>query len=487
MFTRTIKSYWKSLNRKDLRRMEKNPLTPRQIVDRLDQYIVGQQNAKKAVAVALRNRYRRSLLDEKLKDEVVPKNILMMGPTGVGKTEIARRIAKLSGAPFIKIEATKFTEVGYVGRDVESMVRDLVETSVRLIKEEKMNEVKEQAEENANKRIVRLLVPGKKKQSGVKNPFEMFFGGSQPNGEDEAESQEEANIEEKRKRMAHQLALGELEDYYVTVEVEEQQPSMFDMLQGSGMEQMGMNMQDALSGLMPKKKKRRKMTVREARKVLTNEEASKLIDMDEVSQEAVQRAEESGIIFIDEIDKIAKNGGASSSADVSREGVQRDILPIVEGSTVVTKYGSVKTDHVLFIAAGAFHMAKPSDLIPELQGRFPIRVELSKLTVDDFVRILVEPDNALLKQYQALLQTEGISLEFSDEAIHKIAEVAYHVNQDTDNIGARRLHTILERLLEDLSFEAPDVTMEKITITPQYVEEKLGTIAKNKDLSQFIL
>ncbi|KIL29757.1 HslU--HslV peptidase ATPase subunit [Bacillus subtilis] len=467
--------------------MEKKTLTPRQIVDRLDQYIVGQQNAKKAVAVALRNRYRRSLLDEKLKDEVVPKNILMMGPTGVGKTEIARRIAKLSGAPFIKIEATKFTEVGYVGRDVESMVRDLVETSVRLIKEEKMDEVKEQAEENANKRIVRLLVPGKKKQSGVKNPFEMFFGGSQPIGEDEAESQEEANIEEKRKRMAHQLALGELEDYYVTVEVEEQQPSMFDMLQGSGMEQMGMNMQDALSGLMPKKKKRRKMTVREARKVLTNEEASKLIDMDEVGQEAVQRAEESGIIFIDEIDKIAKNGGASSSADVSREGVQRDILPIVEGSTVVTKYGSVKTDHVLFIAAGAFHMAKPSDLIPELQGRFPIRVELNKLTVDDFVRILVEPDNALLKQYQALLQTEGISLEFSDEAIHKIAEVAYHVNQDTDNIGARRLHTILERLLEDLSFEAPDVTMEKITITPQYVEEKLGTIAKNKDLSQFIL
>ncbi|MEC1626448.1 MULTISPECIES: HslU--HslV peptidase ATPase subunit [Bacillus] len=470
-----------------MRRMEKTPLTPRQIVDRLDQYIVGQQDAKKAVAVALRNRYRRSLLDEKLKDEVVPKNILMMGPTGVGKTEIARRIAKLSGAPFIKIEATKFTEVGYVGRDVESMVRDLVETSVRLIKEEKINEVKEQAEENANKRIVRLLVPGKKKQSGVKNPFEMFFGGSQPNGEDETESQEEANIEEKRKRMAHQLALGELEDHYVTVEVEEQQPSMFDMLQGSGMEQMGMNMQDALSGLMPKKKKRRKMTVREARKVLTNEEASKLIDMDEVSQEAVHRAEESGIIFIDEIDKIAKNGGASSSADVSREGVQRDILPIVEGSTVVTKYGSVKTDHVLFIAAGAFHMAKPSDLIPELQGRFPIRVELSKLTVDDFVRILVEPDNALLKQYQALLQTEGISLEFSDEAIHKIAEVAYHVNQETDNIGARRLHTILERLLEDLSFEAPDVTMEKITITPQYVEEKLGTIAKNKDLSQFIL
>ncbi|WP_338816740.1 HslU--HslV peptidase ATPase subunit [Bacillus velezensis] len=467
--------------------MENKPLTPRQIVDRLNQYIVGQQDAKKAVAVALRNRYRRSLLDEKLRDEIVPKNILMMGPTGVGKTEIARRIAKLTGAPFIKIEATKFTEVGYVGRDVESMVRDLVETSVRLIKEEKISEVKEQAEENANKRIVRLLVPGKKKQAGVKNPFEMLFGGNQAANDDEADQQEEASLEEKRKRMAHQLALGELEDHYVSVEVEEQQPSMFDMLQGSGMEQMGMNMQDALSNLVPKKKKRRKMTVREARKVLTNEEAGKLIDMDEVGQEAVLRAEEGGIIFIDEIDKIAKNGGASSSADVSREGVQRDILPIVEGSTVVTKYGSVKTDHVLFIAAGAFHMAKPSDLIPELQGRFPIRVELSKLTVDDFVKILVEPDNALLKQYQALLQTEGISLEFSDEAIRKIAEVAYHVNQDTDNIGARRLHTILERLLEDLSFEAPDVTMEKVAITPQYVEEKLGTIANNKDLSQFIL
>lgn len=467
--------------------MEKKPLTPRQIVERLDQYIVGQLNAKKAVAVALRNRYRRSLLDEKLREEIVPKNILMMGPTGVGKTEIARRIAKLVGAPFVKIEATKFTEVGYVGRDVESIVRDLVETSVRLVKEEKMNEVKGIAEENANKRLVRLLVPGRKKQTGAKNPFEMLFGGNQDQETGEAEKQEDADIENNRKRIAHQLALGELEDHYVTVEVEEQQPSMFDMLQGSGMEQMGMNMQDALSSLMPKKKKRRKLTVREARKVLTNEEAAKLIDMDEAAQEAVQRAEQSGIIFIDEIDKIAKKSGASSSADVSREGVQRDILPIVEGSTVMTKYGAVKTDHVLFIAAGAFHMAKPSDLIPELQGRFPIRVELQKLSIDDFVKILTEPDNALLKQYKALLKTEGISLEFSDDAIRKIAEVAYHVNQDTDNIGARRLHTILERLLEELSFEAPDVTMEEVVITPQYVEEKLGSIAKNKDLSQFIL
>ncbi|OMI08303.1 HslU--HslV peptidase ATPase subunit [Bacillus swezeyi] len=467
--------------------MEKKPLTPKQIVERLDQYIIGQIEAKKAVAVALRNRYRRSLLDEKLREEIVPKNILMMGPTGVGKTEIARRIAKLVGAPFVKIEATKFTEVGYVGRDVESMVRDLVETSVRLVKEEKMNEVKGIAEENANKRLVRLLVPGRKKQSGAKNPFEMLFGGNQDQQNDDAEKQEEADIENNRKRIAHQLALGELEDHYVTVEVEEQQPSMFDMLQGSGMEQMGMNMQDALSSLMPKKKKPRKLTVREARKVLTNEEAAKLIDMDEAAQEAVLRAEQSGIIFIDEIDKIAKKSGASSSADVSREGVQRDILPIVEGSTVMTKYGAVKTDHMLFIAAGAFHMAKPSDLIPELQGRFPIRVELKKLSIEDFVKILIEPDNALLKQYKALLKTEGISLEFSDDAIRKIAEVAYHVNQDTDNIGARRLHTILERLLEELSFEAPDVMMEQVVITPQYVEEKLGSIAKNKDLSQFIL
>jgi ATP-dependent HslUV protease ATP-binding subunit HslU len=374
-------------------------LTPKEIVERLDQYIVGQKDAKKAVAVALRNRYRRSLLNEKLREEVVPKNILMIGPTGVGKTEIARRIAKLARAPFIKVEATKFTEVGYVGRDVESMVRDLVETSVRLVKEEKISDVKGLAEENANKRLVELLVPGKKKQSTAKNPLEMLFGGASNQVNEQEDSSEETTIQEKRRRIAHQLALGELEDHYVTIEVEEQQASMFDMLQGSGMEQMGMNMQDALGSFMPKKKKKRKLTVREARKVVINEEASKLIDIDEVTQEAVIRAEQSGIIFIDEIDKIAGKSKGGSSADVSREGVQRDILPIVEGSTVVTKYGSVKTDHVLFVAAGAFHIAKPSDLIPELQGRFPIRVELTKLSIDDFVKILVEPDNALLKQY----------------------------------------------------------------------------------------
>ena len=467
---------------------KKANLTPRQIVEKLDQYIVGQREAKRAVAVALRNRYRRSLLSDQLRDEVVPKNILMIGPTGVGKTEIARRMAKLVGAPFVKVEATKFTEVGYVGRDVESMVRDLVETSVRLVKEEKMASVKERAEENANRRLIELLVPSTKKQSNFKNPLEVFFGGNNNQVEqDPEENSEDLSLQEKRKIVAEKLANGELESEMITVEVEEQAASMFDMLQGSGMEQMGMNMQDALGSLMPKKSKKRKLKVSEARTVLTNEEAAKLIDMDEVTSDAVYGAEQNGIIFIDEIDKIASKQSGSSSADVSRGGVQRDILPIVEGSTVVTKYGSVKTDHVLFIAAGAFHMAKPSDLIPELQGRFPIRVELNKLTVDDFVRILHEPDNALLKQYVALLETEGIEIEFSDDAVRKIAEVAFEVNQNTDNIGARRLHTILERLLEDLSFEAPEITMEKITITPQYVEGKLGSIARNKDLSQFIL
>lgn len=459
-------------------------LTPRQIVDQLDQYIVGQHKAKKSVAVALRNRYRRMHLDESIKDEIVPKNILMIGPTGVGKTEIARRMAKLVGAPFVKVEATKFTEVGYVGRDVESMVRDLVEMSVRMVKEEKMEEVMSKAEVEANKKLVQLLVPQTKKQSSMRNPFEMIFS---PQSDDDDEKDQDTNdeIRNKRKRIEQQLALGELEDRFVTVEIEEQAPSMFDMLQGSGMEQMGMNMQDVFGQFMPKKKKKRKMPVSEARNVLKQQEAQKLVDMEEVAQEAIKRAEQSGIIFIDEIDKVA--GKQDNSANVSREGVQRDILPIVEGSTVVTKHGTVKTDHMLFIAAGAFHMAKPSDLIPELQGRFPIRVELEKLSVEDFKRILQEPSNALIKQYRALMKTEGINVVFNDDAVTRLAEIAYQVNQETDNIGARRLHTILEKLLEDLSFEAPDVNMETIEITPAYVDEKLSTIAKNKDLSQFIL
>ncbi|WP_431799396.1 HslU--HslV peptidase ATPase subunit [Halobacillus andaensis] len=461
-------------------------LTPKQIVERLDQYIIGQTDAKRSVAVALRNRYRRMQLTDDLKNEVVPKNILMMGPTGVGKTEVARRLANLVGAPFVKVEATKFTEVGYVGRDVESMVRDLVEMAVRMVKEEKMEAVKDRAEEQANKRLVKLLVPSRKKQGNtMKNPFEMLFQQGDQETYQSEQSDEDSDTESKRSRIKHQLELGELEDHMVTVEIEESQSSMFDMLRGSGMEQMGMNMQDAFSQFMPKKKKKRKLPVSKARKVLTQEEAQKLVDMDEVGQEAVEKTEQSGMIFIDEIDKVAAKG--ENQANVSREGVQRDILPIIEGSTIATKYGPVSTNHILFIAAGAFHMAKPSDLIPELQGRFPIRVELKKLTVEDFRSILVEPSNALLKQYTALLETEGIKVEFSDEAITRLAEIAYEVNQETDNIGARRLHTILEKLLEDLSFEAPDVTLETIEITPQYVESKLSTIVKNRDLSRFIL
>lgn len=463
----------------------KTAFTPREIVERLDQFIVGQEQAKKSVAIALRNRYRRSLLDDKIKDEVTPKNILMIGPTGVGKTEIARRLAKLVGAPFVKVEATKFTEVGYVGRDVESMVRDLVETSVRIVKVEKMAAVRAQAEEQANQRIIDLLIPSKKKQSTYKNPFEMLFGQQEAEQHAEPDASQENTREQQRRQLAHQLALGELEDRMVTIEVEEQSQSFMDMFQGAGMEQMGMNMQEMLGGMLPKKRKKRRLPISDARKVLTEEEAQKLIDMDEVTQEAVEKAEQLGIIFIDEIDKVVGKG--QQSADVSREGVQRDILPIVEGSTIVTKYGPVKTDHILFIGAGAFHIAKPSDLIPELQGRFPIRVELANLTVDDFVRIMVEPNNALIKQYSALLETEGIKIKFSDEAVRKIATIATEVNQETENIGARRLHTLLERLLEDLSFEAPDITLEEIVITPEYVDEKLVSIAKNRDLSQYIL
>ncbi|MED1784815.1 ATP-dependent protease ATPase subunit HslU [Brevibacillus fortis] len=459
-------------------------LTPRKIVEHLDKYIVGQAQAKKAIAVALRNRYRRSRLPEQMIEEVVPKNILMIGPTGVGKTEIARRIAKLTGAPFIKVEATKFTEVGYVGRDVESMVRDLVEASIRTVKQEKVESVKEKAEKLANEAIVNVLVPSRKQSNSFKNPLEMFFGGQQQQQQDTTD-QEEVSIQQQRRQVMWQLTNGQLEEQMIEIEVEDQSPSMFDMFQVPGTEQMGMQMQDMLGSLMPKRMKKRKLRIKDARKVLIQQEAQKLVDMDEVTQESIRRAEQHGIIFIDEIDKIAGKDGRGP--DVSREGVQRDILPIVEGSTVMTKYGPVKTDYVLFIAAGAFHMAKPSDLIPELQGRFPIRVELTSLRVEDFVRILTEPKNALLKQYVALLETEGVRIEFTPEAIQELARLAAEVNQSTDNIGARRLHTILEKLLEDLSFEAPEIHLEVVQITPDYVKQKLGTIVGNKDLSQYIL
>ncbi|MCZ8539527.1 HslU--HslV peptidase ATPase subunit [Psychrobacillus sp. FSL K6-2365] len=463
--------------------MKETNLTPKQITEHLNKYIVGQEAAKKAVAVALRNRYRRQLLDEEMKNEVIPKNILMIGPTGVGKTEIARRIAKLTKAPFIKVEATKFTEVGYVGRDVESMVRDLVEAAIRIVREEKMEEVKDQAIRLANDAIVKLLVPSLKKKNSNSNPFEALFGGK----EEDTTDVEDTDVRLKRSQIAEDLRDGKLEEEFITVEVVEQTPSLFDALQPGGMESMGMNMQDALSNLMPKKKKKRKMKVKDARKVLMQEEANKLIDKDELSQIAIEKTEQTGIIFIDEMDKIASKNGAGSSADVSREGVQRDILPIVEGSTVTTKYGAVKTDYILFIAAGAFHMAKPSDLIPELQGRFPIRVELEKLTKEDFVRILKEPRQSLIKQYEALLETEGVTITFSEESIERIGEIAYEVNQETDNIGARRLHTILEKILEELSFEASDISPAHIQITPAYIDQKLDKIVKNRDLSQFIL
>jgi ATP-dependent HslUV protease ATP-binding subunit HslU len=464
--------------------MNNRALTPRQIVAELDKYIVGQKPAKKSVAIALRNRYRRSLLNESIRDEIVPKNILMIGPTGVGKTEIARRLAKLVNAPFVKVEATKFTEVGYVGRDVESMVRDLVETAIRMVKTEKTEKLKDKAEQMANERIVALLVPSTASQKSQRNPLEMLFSGSnQANGEKEEADQ---GVIQRRQEMKEKLGKGELEDQVIEIEVEDASPSMLDMFAGQGNEQMGMNMQEMFGSFMPKRTKKRKLPVKEARQVLIQEEAQKLLDMDEVVQESIRRAEQSGIIFIDEIDKIASSG-RGGGPDVSREGVQRDILPIVEGSTIMTKYGPVKTDYVLFIAAGAFHIAKPSDLIPELQGRFPIRVELTNLTQEDFVLILTEPQNALTKQYTALLETEGIRVEFSEGSISELAKIAAEVNQNTDNIGARRLHTILEKLLEDLSFEAPDISLDHILITPEYVREKVAGIAQNRDLSQYIL
>ncbi|HEY3316515.1 MAG TPA: ATP-dependent protease ATPase subunit HslU [Bacillota bacterium] len=466
--------------------------TPRQIVKELDKYIVGQEKAKRSVAVALRNRYRRRRLPAgaPLKDEIVPKNILMIGPTGVGKTEIARRLARMVGAPFVKVEATKFTEVGYVGRDVDSMVRDLVETSIRMVRAERMATVEDRAMGLAEARLIEVLAPIPRREAASRNPFEALFGGltgqRETHEDDDDFRHEQVEAGRRRDEIRRRLGLKELEDDPVELEVEASTPSTVDILSGAGMEEMSINLQDLFGGMLPKKKRKRRVTVAEARKILAQEEAAKLIDMDEVQAEAVARAEQMGIIFIDELDKIAGRE-QGHGPDVSREGVQRDILPIVEGSTVVTKYGPVKTDHVLFIAAGAFHISKPSDLIPELQGRFPIRVELGSLSRNDFKRILTEPENALTKQYGALLSVEGIELVFTADAVDEIAGLAEKVNLQAENIGARRLHTVMERLLEDLSFEAPEVTESRVVIDRQYVLSKLADIVKDEDLSRYIL
>ncbi len=464
-------------------------LTPKEIVEKLDIHIIGQNDAKKAVAIALRNRYRRKQLPSEVSEEIYPKNIIMIGSTGVGKTEIARRLAMLVKAPFVKVEASKFTEVGYVGRDVDSMVRDLLETAIRMIKKEQMEEVEERAKRLAEERIANYLIPvPRKKSRTVINPLEFFLNSS--SGETEAKDADYENrkyeLEQQREIVRQKLARLELEEEMVEIEVEERNTSFMEVFSGAGVEEMGINFNDMLGNLIPKNKKRRKMKVAEARIILTNEEAQNLIDMDEVYREAIKRVEEDGIIFLDEIDKIAgKEGG--SGPDVSRGGVQRDILPIVEGSTVITKYGPVKTDHILFIAAGAFHISQPSDLIPELQGRFPIRVELESLNKEDLKRILTEPRNALTKQYTALISTENVSINFTDEAIDYIADVAWEVNNRAENIGARRLHTVMEKVLEDLLFDSPYMNGQKVIIDVEYVETRLKKIIADDDLSRYIL
>ncbi|NLJ41047.1 MAG: ATP-dependent protease ATPase subunit HslU [Clostridiales bacterium] len=461
-------------------------LTPKQIVEQLDRYIIGQNEAKKSVAVALRNRFRRSMIDESIREDITPKNIIMMGPTGVGKTEIARRLARLVEAPFVKVEATKFTEVGYVGRDVESMVRDLVEAAIRMIKNKEMDFIKDKAELAAEDRILDTLLPTKKRKTV--NALGMLLKGhdGDSDNEDDDENTTDQSMSNTREKLRARLRSGAMEDAVIEIEVEDSKHSGIGFLPGMGNEDMVIQIQDIFGSIMPRKTKKRKTSVREARRIFEQEESQRLLDMDEIIEKAIDASEQHGIIFIDEIDKIAGKE-LSGGPDVSREGVQRDILPIVEGTTVMTKYGPIKTDHILFIAAGAFHMSKVSDLIPELQGRFPIRVELESLTQDDFKQILTQPENALLKQQKELMRIEKIELDFSDEAISEIARISFILNQSSENIGARRLHTVMEKLMEDISFNAEDLSGRDILIDAEYVHKALKEVVQEENLHRFIL
>ncbi len=461
--------------------------TPREVVVELDKYVIGQQNAKRSVAIALRNRWRRQRVGDDLKEEIAPKNIIMIGPTGVGKTEIARRLSKLAQSPFLKIEASKFTEVGYVGRDVESMIRDLTELAVNMVRAEEMEKVMIRAREMAEERMLDLLLPPVKKGA----PSEEEKQNASETVAEPAPSEDSVLIDGRkssptREKLRQLLRAGKLDERMVELELTQRQQPIVEILANTGMEDFDFNLKEMFGSLLPKKTKRRRVKVSEGLELLTEEESQKLVDMDKVSALAIERVEQAGIIFLDEIDKIAGRE-TTSGPDVSREGVQRDLLPVVEGTTVNSRYGMVKTDHILFIAAGAFHVSKPSDLIPELQGRFPIRVELESLTREDFIRILTEPKNALIKQYRALLETEGIRLSFTDDAVAEIAEIASQVNQRMENIGARRLHTIMERLLDEISFEAPDRADKEVVIDAKYVREKLAEIIKDEDLSRYIL
>jgi ATP-dependent HslUV protease ATP-binding subunit HslU len=450
-------------------------LTPREIVAELDKHVVGQQEAKRAVAIALRNRMRRQKLSPELAEEIMPKNIIMIGPTGVGKTEIARRLAKLANSPFMKVEASKFTEVGYVGRDVESMIRDLVEVAIDMVREEKLEDVQDKAEMNAEERLLDALLPAMPSSTPSAN-----------DGVIEMPSTSGDSHQRTREKLRQQLREGKLDDRTVEIEVRETRMPAFEIISNQGVEEMDINLKDMLPNIFGQRSRKRKMKVNEAFEYLIQEEEQRLIDMDQVTRIAVERVEQSGIIFLDEIDKIAGREGGHGP-DVSREGVQRDILPIVEGTTVNTRYGMVRTDHILFIAAGAFHVSKPSDLIPELQGRFPIRVELKSLTMDDFIRILTEPKSSLVKQYTALLDTEGLKLEFTEDALREVANFAFRVNETTENIGARRLHTIMEKLLDEISFSAPEMKEKEVKIDAEYVKKMLSDIVKDQDLSRYIL